>query len=123
MKVEEWTCPHEIERHDIKFGNLSFQDWYMIRFGDAIINAGLIRKLKLDYEEHRLQEFVDEKSIKDDISCKDDYSCDTNDKTIWKHWCEKIKTVGEIFWASCNLFDEGCDGGSSMARVGDDDFL
>ena len=29
----EWTCAHEIERQDVEFGNLSFQEWYKIRYG------------------------------------------------------------------------------------------
>ncbi|PWA44664.1 hypothetical protein CTI12_AA523000 [Artemisia annua] len=46
----EWTCFHGTERRDIDFGNLSFQDWYKIRFGNTIINEHVIKGFQQDYD-------------------------------------------------------------------------
>ena len=85
VKNEVWICPHESGRHDVDFGNLSFRDWYSIRFGDAIIYLALFRNLELKYEKHILRG----KTIKplDDIPSEDD-----NDEGIQNRWCEQIKT-------------------------------
>lgn len=39
----EWTCFYRIERCDIEFGNLSFHDWYRVRFGNNLINERVIK--------------------------------------------------------------------------------
>ena len=46
----EWTCFHGTERRDIDFGNLSFQDWYKVRFGNTIINEHVIKGFQRDYD-------------------------------------------------------------------------
>ena len=43
-----------------------------------------------------------------------------------EHWCEQIKTIdinGNTMWASCDPFENECNGGSSIARVDDDEYL
>ena len=45
---------------------------------------------------------------------------------IREHWCEQIKTIdinGNTMWASCDPFENECNGGSSIARVDDDEYL
>ncbi|PWA61243.1 hypothetical protein CTI12_AA373430 [Artemisia annua] len=46
----EWTCFHGTERRDIDFGDLSFQDWYKVRFGNTIINEHVIKGFQRDYD-------------------------------------------------------------------------
>ncbi|PWA35501.1 hypothetical protein CTI12_AA608900 [Artemisia annua] len=46
----EWTCFHGTERHDIDFGDLSFQDWYKVRFGNTVINEHVIKGFQQDYD-------------------------------------------------------------------------
>ncbi|PWA59154.1 hypothetical protein CTI12_AA393950 [Artemisia annua] len=54
-----WTCFHGIERRDIEFGNLSFHDWYRVRFGNNIINEKVIKGFQQDYDYYR-SNFFDE---------------------------------------------------------------
>lgn len=122
MKDEVWICPHELERHDVDIVDLSFSDWYSVRFGYAIINTGLLRNLKLKYEKHILQG-KSVKPINKETAFKGIPSSNTDDKGVRSHWCEKINTPDGVFWASCNPFDDECNGGSSIERVGEDEFL
>ncbi|PWA45732.1 phospholipase-like protein [Artemisia annua] len=46
----EWTCFHGTKRRDIDFGDLSFQNWYKVRFGNTIINEHVIKGFQQDYD-------------------------------------------------------------------------
>ena len=46
----DWTCFHGIERQDIEFGTLSIQEWYKVRYGNALINKELIKRFQRDYD-------------------------------------------------------------------------
>ena len=118
-RKEEWTCPHERERHSIKFGDLAFKDWYAIQFGDAKINPNLLMKLTIDYAKH----IQKKEETNKDIYCTDEHLSETDNKELRSHWCEKVKSPGEIFWASCNPYDDMCNGGSNSGRLGKDEFF
>ncbi|PWA80180.1 hypothetical protein CTI12_AA198710 [Artemisia annua] len=49
----EWTCFHGTERRDIDFGDLSFQDWYKVRFRNTIINEHVIKGFHQDYDYYK----------------------------------------------------------------------
>ena len=49
---KEWVCFRGMERQDIKFGNLSFQDWYNIRYGNANVNESVIRRFQHDFVQY-----------------------------------------------------------------------
>lgn len=50
----EWTCFHGIERQDIAFGTLSFQEWYKVCYGNALINEELIKRFQRDFDNFHL---------------------------------------------------------------------
>lgn len=50
----EWTCFHGVEQRDIEFENLSFQEWYKVRYRNAIINEDLIKRFQRDFNNYHL---------------------------------------------------------------------
>ena len=41
-----------INRQDVEFGSLSFQEWYKIRYGNALLNDEVISRFRRDYDNH-----------------------------------------------------------------------
>ena len=56
----EWTCLHEAERRNIGFENLSFHDWYKVRFGDTVTNEQVIKRFQWNYDYYRSSLSCDE---------------------------------------------------------------
>ena len=56
----EWTCIHEAKRQNIGCENLSFRDWYKVRFGDTVINEQVIKRFQRDYDYYRSSLSCDE---------------------------------------------------------------
>lgn len=66
------------------------------------------------------------KITEEPITVNDETTNDGGTQFEKRHWCEQIKTrntpEGEL-WASCNPYEDNCNGGSNMARINNDEYL
>jgi hypothetical protein len=124
-----WTSTNDHERRSLEWdGTIPFDDWILIVYGkiDRDEKWKIWDKLNgpcnqdTSVTSSSIMKYIDHEA-------ENNLSYEMEDDSKGKrHWCEEIKTHGangEELWASCDPYDNSCNGGSSMARVGDYDHL
>jgi hypothetical protein len=118
-KMQLWTSMYDSERAKFPWdGTVSFNDWIRVVHG----NVNDVVKINVWNEIHDSDVSRSEIPGKNSQSPLGSPKSHESTTTERNHWCEIIE-IANTRWASCDPFDEHCDGGSSILRVSDDDHL
>lgn len=66
QKRLEWIYTLGPKRQDVEFGDLNFQDWYKIRYGNARINEEVVSRFRRDFDNHFI--FTEGRNCKETIT-------------------------------------------------------
>ena len=96
-------------------GTISFDEWVLIVHGKVDVDKKLEIWKEVNHV-HNDDQFPNNET--NDFTSEKDQGDTGGDN---KHWCEKVRIHHEngiSYWASCNPYEEKCDGGSSKERIG-----